>query len=148
MSAVFPNIFLPRPGRFGVVPTLLTSGRINTGTLAAGTQTHSIGTAPARSLVLRATVSAETFPTAATSCTIRLVKRDVSAAANVNLSDAIDINTKTAEQAIAIPLLATLTDADARLDAGDTLKLSLVTTGAVSVQPEDLVVVVELTPLR
>lgn len=144
----FPNIFLPRPGRFGLVPTLLTSGRINTGTLAAGTQTHNIGTSPGRAQVLRAVVSAETFPTAATNCTVRLVKRDVSAASNVNLSDAIDINAKTAETGISIPLLSTLSDADARLDAGDTLKLSLVTTGAVSVQPDDLVVVVELSPLR
>jgi hypothetical protein len=41
-------------------------------------------------------------------------------------------------------LLTTLTDAQRLLDTGDTVKISLVTTGAVSVQPDDLVVTVEL----
>lgn len=137
------NFFQPRPGRFGIQPVIIQQ-RINTGTLAAGTQTHSLGGLPSKAVVSRVQVSAETFPTAATNCTVTLVKRDSSAAGNVTLSNAIDVNAKTAETVQAGTLVSSLTDAQRLLDTGDTLKISLVTTGAVSVQPDDLVVTVEL----
>lgn len=137
------NFFQPRPGRFGTNPVVISS-RANTGTLAAGTQTHNIGGLPSKAIISRVMVSAETYPTAATNCTITLSKRDASAASTVTVSNAIDINGKTADTVQTGTVLTTLTDAQRLLDAGDTLKYSIVTTGAVSVQPDDLVVTVEL----
>lgn len=142
------NYFRPRPGRFGTQLVLLTSGRINTGTLAAGTQTHTIGGLPRKAIISGITVAAETYPTAATNCTVTLVKRDASAAGDVTLSSAVDINAQTAGTAINGALLTTLTDQQLLLDTSDTLKLSLVTTGSVTVQPDDLVVTVELLVLN
>lgn len=137
------NFFQPRPGRFGTQPVII-SRRLNTGTLAAGTATFHIGGIPSKAVISRVQVSALTYPTAATSCVATLVKRDVSATANVTLTSNIDVNTKTAETVQSGTMLTTLTDAQRLLDTGDTLKVSLVTTGAVSVQPVDLTVTVEL----
>ena len=137
------NFFQPRPGRFGTLPVII-SQRINTGTLAAGTAVHNLGGLPSKAIINKVQVSAETYPTAATNCTITLVKRDSSAAGNVTLSSAIDVNAKTAETVQAGSLLTTLTDAQKLLDTGDTIKISMVTTGSVTVQPDDLVVTVEL----
>lgn len=137
------NFFQPRPGRFGTLPVLLTR-RINTGTLAAGTATFHLGALPSKAIVSRVVISALTYPTAATSCAATLVKRDVSATANVTLTSAIDVNGKTAETVQTGSLLTTLTDQQRLVDSGDSLKLSLVTAGAVSVQPVDLTVTVEL----
>lgn len=137
------NFFAPRPGRFGVQPVIISS-RLNTGTVAAGTATHNIGGLPSKAIVSRVIVSSETYPTAATSCAITLQKRDVSAATTVTLSSAIDINGKTADTVQTGALLTTLTDAQKLLDTGDTLKVSMTTVGSVTVQPDDLVVTVEL----
>lgn len=133
-----------RMARFGTVPVPFTSGRINTGTLAAGTQTHNVGATPSKSYVNAAVISAEVYPTASTGCTVQLVKYDASADAAVNLSAAISINAQTAKEGIAIPITATLTEAQRTLDAGDTLQVTIVTTGTVSVQPDDVVVTTEL----
>jgi hypothetical protein len=141
------NYFMPKPGRFGTQPVVI-SQRINTGTLAAGTQTHTLGGLPRKAIVSGVVVSCETYPTAATNCTVTLVKRDVSAAGNVTLSNAIDINAKTAETLQTGTLLTTLTDQQKLLDTGDLIKISLVTTGSVTVQPDDLVVTVELLLLN
>lgn len=137
------NFFQPKPGRYGVQPVIVTQ-RLNTGTLAAGTLTFHLGGLPRKAWVSGVTVSAFTYPDAATSVTATLIKRDVSAAADVNLTAAADVDAKTAQQAINVALVNTLTDAQKLLDTGDTLKVSLVTTGTVTVQPVDLTVTVEL----
>lgn len=141
-----PTYFAPKPGRFGVLPTLLPSGRINTGTLAAGTQTHNIGSTPARSYVNRAVVCAEVFPTAATSCFIEVYKMTGATALALTATgaSALSINAATANTPIAIPILSTLTEAQRTLTAGDSIRVSIVTAGAVSVQPEDVTVNIEL----
>lgn len=143
---LFPDIFMPRPGRFGTLPTYLVQ-RINTGTLAAGTATHNLGTLPAKCVINKVVVTAATYPTAATNCTITLVKRDVSAAGDVTISNAIDVNGKTAQTMQSGTLVSSLTPAQKTLETGDQIKISMVTTGAVSVQPVDLVVSVELLVL-
>lgn len=141
------NFFRPKPGRFGVLPVVLTQ-RINTGTLAAGTQTHTLGGLPRKAVVSGVVVSCETYPTAATNCTVTLQKRDVSAASTITLSNAIDINAKTADTLQTGALVSSLTDQQLLLDTGDLIKISLVTTGSVTVQPDDLVVTVELLLLN
>lgn len=136
------NFFAPRPGRLGVLPVPYNSGRLNTGTLAAGTQNHNIGGIPAQCYINRATFCADTYPTAATSCVATLFK--MTGATAVALTSGLDINTKTADTPLQFSFLTTLTDAQRTLTNADSLRVVIVTTGAVSVQPDDVTVSVEL----
>lgn len=136
------NFFAPRPGRLGVLPVPFQSGRLNTGTLAAGTQNHNIGGIPATCFINRATLCADTFPTAATSCVVTLFK--MTGATAVALTSGLDINTKTADTPLQFSFLTTLTDAQRTLTNADSLRVAIVTVGAVSVQPDDVTVSVEL----
>lgn len=136
------NFFAPKPGRLGVLPVPLTSGRINTGTLAAGTQTHNIGGFPAKSYINRASVAAEVFPTAATSCVVTLFK--MTGATAVALTSGLSINAATANSPLQFTFLTTTTDAERTLTQADSIRVSIVTVGSVTVQPDDIVVVVEL----
>ena len=136
------NYFAPRPGRLGVLPVPFNSGRINTGTLAAGTQTHNIGGIPAQCYINRATLCADTFPTAATSCVVTLFK--MTGATAVALTEGLDINTKTADTPLQFTFISTLTDAQRTLTNADSIRLAIVTVGAVSAQPDDITVCVEL----
>lgn len=140
------NFFAPKPGRLGVHPVILPSGRINTGTLAAGTQTHNLGSFSAKSYINRALVCAEVFPTAATSCNVEVYKMTGATAVALTATGASapSINAITANTPVVIPFLATLTDAQRTLTAADSIRVSIVTVGAVSVQPDDLNVNVEL----
>jgi hypothetical protein len=136
------NYFAPRPGRLGVLPVPFQSGRLNTGTLAAGTQTHNIGGFAPTCYINRATLCAETFPTAATSCVVTLFK--MTGATALALTSGLDINTKTADTPLQFTVLSTLTDAQRTLNTGDSLRVSIVTVGSVTTQPEDITVNVEL----
>ena len=136
------NYFAPRPGRLGVLPVPFNSGRINTGTLAAGTQNHNIGGFAPQCYINRATLCADTFPTAATSCVVTLFK--MTGATAVALTEGLDINTKTADTPLQFTFLSTLTDAQRTLTNADSLRLAIVTVGAVSAQPDDITVSVEL----
>ena len=136
------NFFAPKPGRLGTLPVPLNSGRLNTGTLAAGTQTHNIGGFPAKAYVNRATLCAETFPTAATSCVATLF--EMTGATAVALTAGLDINTQTADTPLQFVFLTTTTDAQRTLTTASSLRVAMVTVGAVSVQPDDITVTVEL----
>lgn len=125
-----------------MLPVPLSSGRINTGTLAAGTQTHNIGGFAPTCYINRATLCAEIFPTAATSCVVTLFK--MTGATALALTSGLDINTKTANVPLQFTVLSTLTDAERTLNQGDSLRVSIVTVGVVSTQPEDVTVNVEL----
>ena len=136
------NFFAPKPGRLGTLPVPLNSGRLNTGTLAAGTQTHNIGGFPAKAYVNRATLCAATFPTAATSCVVTLFK--MTGATAVALTAGLDINTKTADTPLQFVFLTTTTSTERTLTTADSLRVAMVTVGAVSAQPDDVTVVFEL----
>jgi len=137
------NRFSPLPGRFGVAPVVLTSGRINTGTLAAGTQTHNMGTFPGNTTICAsAAVCAEVFPTAATSCTIQLFK--MTGATALALTNAVSINAGTANTPIALPIITTLTAPQCTVRPTDSIRVEIVTVGAVSVQPDDVVATIQL----
>jgi len=137
-----PNDFRPKPGRFGTLPVPLNSGRLNTGTLAAGTQNHNIGGYPTRALFSKASLCADTFPTAATSCAVTLFK--MTGATALALTSALDINAKAADTPLAFSFLTSLTEAERTLLPGDSIRVAIVTVGAVSVQPDDVTVCVEL----
>ena len=135
------SFFKPKPGRFGVMPVAVTV-RPSFGTLAAGTVAHMIGGYHQRCTVGGISIAAGTFPTAATSIVATLQKKPSGSA--VALTSGIDINTKTAQTSVDGVILSSATDAQLTLNPGETLLLSVVTTGAVSVQPADLIVTVEL----
>lgn len=136
------NFFAPKPGRLGTMPVPLTSGRLNTGTLAAGTDNHNIGGFPAKAYVNRATLCAGTFPTAATSCVVTLF--EMTGATAVALTDGLNINTQTADTPLQFVFLTSTTDAQRTLTTASSLRVAMVTVGAVSVQPDDVTVTVEL----
>ena len=135
------NFFKPQPGRFGVMPVAITT-RPSFGTLAAGTVAHYVGSYPKKVRVSGISIGASTFPTAATSIVATLQKKPSGTA--VNLTSGIDINAKTAATSVTGSLLATLAVPDLTINPGESLLLSVVTTGVVSVQPSDLMVTVEV----
>ena len=135
------NFFKPKPGRFGVMPVSVVV-RPTFGTLAAGTVVHNIGSYPGTCYINKVCVSGGTFPTAATSIAATLNKKPSGTA--VPLTSGIDINAQTAGTAVQGVFLTTLTDAQRTLNPGETLELSVVTTGSVTVQPTDVFVTVEL----
>lgn len=137
------NAFLPKPGRLGIAPAAFNSGRLNTGTLAAGTVVHNIGAFPNKSYIDSAVICADTFPTAATSCTLKLSKFD--GTTTTDLTAATSINAKTAGVPIPFVLLSTLSEQQRTLFPTESLILTMVTTGAVSVQPDDVTVCVQLS---
>jgi hypothetical protein len=136
------NFFAPKPGRLGTLPVPLNSGRLNTGTLAAGTDNHNIGGFPAKAYVNRATLCAGTYPTAATSCVVTLF--EMTGATAVALTDGLNINAQTAETPLQFVFLTSTTEAQRTLTTASSLRVAMVTVGAVSVQPDDITVTVEL----
>lgn len=112
------------------------------GTLAAGTVVHNLGAYPVKAFISKISIAAGTFPTAATSIAATLQKKPSGTA--VSLTSAIDMNAKTAATAVQGAFLTTISEADQTLNPGETLQLSIVTTGAVSVQPADVTVTIEL----
>lgn len=135
------DFFKPKPGRFGVMPVALTT-RPTFGTLAAGTVAHYVGSFPRKCVVSGISIGATTFPTAATSIVATLQKKPSGSA--VNLTSGININAQTAGASVTGTILSTATDSQLTLNPGESLLLSVVTTGAVSVQPSDLMVTVEV----
>lgn len=140
------NFFRPKAGRFGVASSTVVV-KPTFGTLAAGTVAHQVGSHPRRVRVAGISIAAKVFPTAATSVVATLQKKPVGASA-VNLTSGININTQTADTAVLGAILSTATSADLTLNPGDTLLLSVVTTGAVSVQPVDVTVTTEVLVLE
>ena len=136
------NFFAPKPGRLGTLPVPLNSGRLNTGTLAAGTDNHNIGGFPAKAYVNRATLCAGTYPTAATSCVVTLF--EMTGATAVALTDGLNINTQTADTPLQFVFLTSTTDAQRTLTTASSLRVAMVTVGAVSAQPDDITVNIEL----
>lgn len=139
-----PNAFMPKPGRFGVLPNVLV-GRCAAAIGNNTTTTYNFGGHPATCLITRALVSAGTVP-ASTSGTIlaTLEKYDATANAAVTLSGNIDLEALTAHEGTAVALLTTLTDAQRTLRPGDTLRLAVVTNNTVTTAAVDLVCNVEL----
>lgn len=135
------NNFAPQPGRFGTLPIAI-GGWMNTGVLAAGTVTHNLGGFPANAIINRASFCAETFPTAATSCVATISK--VTGATVVVLTSSLNVNTQTANTPLQFVFLTTTTEAQRTLTTADSLRVTIVTTGVVSVQPDDVTVNVEL----
>lgn len=139
------NFFQPKAGRFGVMPVALTV-KPTFGTLAAGTVSHQVGSYPKRCYISGISISAKAFPDAATSIVATLQKKPSGSA--VALTSGIDIDAATADTAVVGDFLSTVAESARVLNPGESLLLSVVTTGVVSVQPTDLVVTIELLVLE
>lgn len=137
------NTFLPLPGRFGVLPNLVTGRCVTTVANSAAT-TYNFGGHPATCVVSRAMVSAGTIPASASALTGVLQKYDATANAAVTLSAAVNLLTLTAHEGTAVPLLTTLTEAQKTLLPGDTLRFVITAAGTVTTQPVDLMVNTEV----
>ena len=138
------NAFMPRPGRFGVLPDLL-AGRCAAAIGDNTTTTYNFGGHPAVCVINRAMVSAGTVP-ASTSGTILgvLQKYDAVANAAVALTGNVDLEALTAHEGTAVSLLSTLTDAQRTLRPGDTVRFVVTTNNTVTTAAVDLAVNVEL----
>jgi hypothetical protein len=138
------NAFMPRPGRFGVLPNLLV-GRCAAAIGDNTATTYNFGGHPAVCVINRAMVSAGTVP-ASTSGTILgvLQKYDAVANAAVALTANVDLEALTAHEGTAVSLLATLTDAQRTLRPGDTVRFVVTTNNTVTTAAVDLMVNVEL----
>lgn len=138
------NAFLPKPGRFGVLPNLL-AGRCDAAIGDSTTTTYNFGSHPALCYINRAVVSANVVP-ASTSGTITAVlqKYDASANAAVTLTSAVDLEALTAKEGTALTFLTTLTEAQRTLDTGDTLQFVVTTNNTVTTAAVDLFVNIEL----
>lgn len=137
------NAFMPAPGRFGVIPNLVT-GRCVTTIANSTTTTYNFGGHPATCLATRAMVSAGTVPTSGSALTGVLQKYDAANNTAVALSAAVNLLTLTAHEGTAVPLLSTLTDAQKTLLPGDTLRFVITAAGTVTLQPVDLMVNTEV----
>jgi hypothetical protein len=141
------NFFRPKPGRFGTASVCLT-GRAQGNIGASGDTEHCFGSFPAKSLINRTVVSAETVPVGAGTVTAVLKKYDASANAYVTLTSAINLETLTAREGTAMSFLSTLTQADRTLDTGDTVAFLITSSSTISTQPDDLMVNTELLVLE
>lgn len=130
--------FNPLPGRFGVHPDTI-SGRCAAAIGNSTTTVYNFGGVPAKAYLSRAIVSAGTVP-ASTSGTILGVVQKYDATANtaVALSGNVDLETLTAHEGVAVPFLASLTDAQRTLNPGDTLRFAVTTNNTVTTAAVDL----------
>lgn len=137
------NAFLPLPGRFGVLPNIVT-GRCVTTIANSTSTTYNFGGHPATCLVNRAMISAGTIPASASALTGVLQKYDAANNTAVALSAAVNLLTLTAHEGTAVPLLTTLTDAQKTLLPGDTIRFVITAAGTVTTQPVDLMINTEV----
>jgi hypothetical protein len=69
---------------------------------------------------------------------------EMTGATAVALTSGLNINTQTADTPLQFVFLTTTTDAERTLTTASSLRVSIVTVGSVTVQPEDITVTVEL----
>jgi hypothetical protein len=137
------NFFKPKPGRFGVTPNVI-SRRLPDSFSDEGVEQYSIGSHPAVCYINQAVISSRRLIESADSVTGVLQKYDASASAFVVLSSPVNMQTLTPNVAAKIPFLATLTDAQRTLGAGDTLSFFVTMVGTTDVNPRDYTIDVEL----
>lgn len=151
------NFFMPKPGRFGVLPILIKSGQIGganylggaTPVTASDTTIFRLGGAAGRKARFsRLGATVVTVPVSA-SGTIKaaIYKYDASADAAVKLSADLDLEALTTREEGFAAALSTVSDADLMLDVGDALEVHVVSTAAIGTQPAGLVFTAEVLAL-
>lgn len=124
----------------------LTPGPRTTPFTASSTVKHNFGAIGYAGTVKAAYISTGVLPNIATSATVRLVAYDASGNAEINLSEAFDVEDTTtalvAREAAAMTLAAT----NVALAADDTFEVHAVAGGAITANATDLCVVVIFEP--
>lgn len=149
------NFFKPKPGRFGVAPVLVNTGQIGGAnylggatplTANASTTFRLGGTAGRRVLVSRFGASVVTVPADADgTITAILQKYNAVTDGTVTLTGTIDLIALVTREQTSIPLLASVTPAQATLGPNDTLEIVVSSdSAAIDTQPAGLVFTVEL----
>ena len=149
------NFFKPKPGRFGVAPVLVNTGQIGGAdylggatplTANASTTFPLGGTAGRRVLVSRFGASVVTVPADADgTITAILQKYNAVTDGTVTLTGTIDLIALVTREQTSIPLLASVTPAQATLGPNDTLEIVVSSdSAAIDTQPAGLVFTVEL----
>lgn len=149
------NFFKPKPGRFGVAPVLVNTGQIGGAnylggatplTANASTTFRLGGTAGRRVLVSRFGASVVTVPADADgTITAILQKYNAVTDGTVTLTGTIDLIAVVTREQTSIPLLASVTPAQATLGPNDTLEIVVSSdSAAIDTQPAGLVFTVEL----
>lgn len=131
------------PGRAGTHPVLLTGG---TDTITASATTQQVlGAAPTPGVVSKVVASAHTVPVSAAGTILATLKKyDASAAGDVTLSSALDLEALTAKVGSPFVLLSTLTPDQQTLDTGDSLRVEIVSNNAIGTAAVGLRFVAEL----
>ena len=149
------NFFKPKPGRFGVAPVLVNTGQIGGAnylggatplTANASTTFRLGGTAGRRVLVSRFGASVVTVPADADgTITAILQKYNAVTDGTVTLTGTIDLIALVTREQTSIPLLASVTPAQATLGPNDTLEIVVSNdSAAIDTQPAGLGFTVEL----
>lgn len=136
------NVFFPKPGRFGTVPTFVNTAMTTVPASGVTTLTTAVGAAPTTAVISKFNVSAITYPAGAT-VNAKLVKSR-NGESDLDLTAATAINGLTAGVGTPIPLVSTLTDVQKTILPTDTLKVVTGGTGTVTTASVGLMANVEL----
>lgn len=148
------NFFAPKPGRFGIAPVFIKSGQIGGTNFLGGTTPITAGSggtpqttifrlggvAGRRARIDRIGATVVTVPVSAGGTIVATIRKyDASADSVVTISQNLELTTLTTrEEGFANPI-ATLTDSQLTLDAGDALEVHVVSSHAIGTQPAGLV---------
>lgn len=145
------NFFQPRPGRFGVNASTVQGGPEGNTVTANTTTTFVVGGFNYKAMIERLAIATRVVPADADGALTAIIyKRDASAAANVALTAAFNLETGlVALRSVNVPLLTTLTPTDLLLDDGDTV-ICIVTSdsAAIDTQPSGMRVIVDAAVLE
>jgi hypothetical protein len=133
-----------KAGRFGTHPVFVHWGN---DTITANTTTRQMcGAAPTRAAIVKVVACAYTVPVDSDGTILATLKKwDKSAAADVTLSSALDLEALTAKEGTSFTISSTLTDDQRTLDTGDTLRVEIVNnSAAIDTAPVGLRFVAEL----
>lgn len=152
------NDFRPQPGRFGVMPQVLTTGPIGGTNFLGGanpltanaTNTFYAGAPPARSMFSRLAMSCVQVPADADGTILASAwKYDASADAAVQLTDTFNLESLVTREGSFLEPLSTATAAQLTFEEGDTLEIRVVSnSAAINTQPSQLVFNAEVVALQ
>ncbi len=127
--------FQPRPGRFGIAPTLDGLTLVGTTPLTASATTRYVipGGFRKRFIERLSVQVGSAAPASGSALTVQFFKR--SAGGDVTLSATTTLLSRTALRSFEVALTSGLTDAQLTVQEGDVIEAQVVSGGAISTQP-------------
>jgi hypothetical protein len=142
--AIFPNVWRPKPGRFGnaIEVSTVSVGTQGVNFSASSTVTAIIPVPRRRCYIESISINGRVAAVGGGAMTVQVIKRDNTAAADVNITAATSVTNTVITAADVNPAVAiTATPQQRVLKAGDTLKIALVAASTITTQPTATVVV-------